>query len=118
MSSSVFADLGHVLRSRDPSVEQRRASRELVDMVSHATVRGRNQGIRIINISALGLMCRTEGECLTGERITVWLPVVKDYPAEIRWVQDGRAGMEFVEPIPPTLYSAMMALIPPRRTAW
>ncbi|HUD92995.1 PilZ domain-containing protein [Sphingobium sp.] len=118
MSSSVFANLGHVLRSRDPSVEQRRAQRDLVDMVSHATARGRTQSIRIINISALGLMCRTDGELLTGERVTVWLPVLKDYPSVVRWAEDGRAGLEFMEPVNPRLYDAMMALIPPRRTAW
>lgn len=118
MSSSVFANLGHVLNSRDPSVEQRRAQRDLVDMVSHTTARGRTQGIRIINISPLGLMCRTDGELLTGERVTVWLPVLKDHPAEIRWVRDGRAGMEFLEAITPKIYDAMLSLIPPRRTAW
>lgn len=115
---SPFANLNHVLRSRDPSVEHRRAARDLVDMVSHVTARGRTHGIRIINISALGLMCRSEGELLMGERVTTWLPVLKDYPAEIRWVEDGRVGMEFLEPIKPRLYDAIMALVPPRQTAW
>lgn len=53
-----------------------------------------------------------------GERVTTWLPVLKDYPAEIRWVEDGRVGMEFLEPIKPRLYDAIMALVPPRQTAW
>ncbi|MCP1470702.1 hypothetical protein J3E64_002395 [Sphingobium sp. OAS761] len=116
--SSVFANLGHVMRSRDPSIEQRRASRDLVDMVSHATGRGHTHGVRIINISILGLMCRTDGEWLMGERATIWLPVLKDYPAMVRWVEDGRIGMEFLEPIKPRVYERMMALIPPRQTAW
>jgi len=118
MSSSVFANLDHVKRSRDPAVEQRRAKRDLVDMVSHVTARGATHGVRIINISALGLMCRSEGALLTGERVTIWLPVLQDYPAEIRWSEDGRAGMEFLTPVTPRLYDAMMALIPPRQTAW
>lgn len=118
MSSSVFANLGHVLGSRDPSVEQRRVRRDLVDLASHATARGQSQGIRIINISALGLMCRNEEPLMTGEHVTVWLPILKDYPAEVRWAEDGRAGMEFLEPITPELYDAMLSLIPPRRTAW
>lgn len=115
---SVFANLDHVMRSRDPSVEQRRASRDLVDMVSHATARGRTHGVQIINISPLGLMCRSDAEWLAGERATIWLPILTDYPADIRWCQDGRVGMEFVEPIKPRIYDALMALIPPRRTAW
>jgi hypothetical protein len=118
MSSSVFASLGHVMRSRDPAVEQRRANRDLVDMVSHATARGRTHGVRIINISALGLMCRCDDMLLKGERVSVWLPILKDHPAEIRWVEENRVGMEFIEPIAPRIYDAMLSLIPPRRTAW
>ena len=41
-----------------------------------------------------------------------------DYPAEIRWAEDGRVGMEFLTPVNPRLYDAMMALIPPRQTVW
>jgi hypothetical protein len=118
MKSSVLAGLGHVMRSRDPSVEQRRARRDLVDMVSHITVRGRTHGVRIINISPFGLMCRSEDDLLQGERITIWLPMLKDYPAEIRWSEDNRAGMEFVEAIEPRIYDALLSLIPPRQTAW
>lgn len=115
---SVFANLGHVLRSRDPAVDQRRASRDLVDMVSHVTTGGRTHGIRIINLSALGLMGRSDSSFMAGEQVGVWLPIVKDVPAEIRWVEDGRLGMEFLEPITPHIYDAMLGLIPPRRTAW
>jgi hypothetical protein len=118
MPNSVLASLDHVMRSRDPSVEQRRAKRDLVDLVSHVTVRDRTQGVRIINISPLGLMCRSDDSLLPGDRIAIWLPVVKDYPAEIRWAEDGRVGMEFLTPVNPRLYDAMMALIPPRQTIW
>ena len=118
MSQSPFANLQHVMRSRDPAVDQRRARRDLVDMVSHVTARGRTYGARIINISPLGLMCRGEAELLLGERATVWLPILKDVPAEIRWVEDGRFGLEFMEPIEPRIYDALLTLIPPRRTAW
>ncbi len=114
----MFANLGHVMRSRDPSVDQRRVARDLVDMVSHVTLFGRTHGIRIINISALGLMCRSDMDLPVGERLTVWLPLVKDFGAEIRWMSDKRVGMEFLEPIEPRIYDAMRALIPPRRTAW
>lgn len=114
----MLASLAHVTRSRDPGVNQRRAPRVLVDMVSHAVSRGRTHGVRIINISALGLMCRTDADLLIGERVSVWLPVIKDVQAEVRWAEDGRIGMEFREAIEPRLYDAMLALIPPRQTAW
>lgn len=116
--SSLFANLNHVMRSRDPAVDQRRAPRDLVDMVSHVTARGRTHGVRIINISPLGAMCRSDGGLLVGEQMTIWLPIVKDHPAEVRWVEDGRLGVEFLQPITPRTYDALMALVPPRRTAW
>lgn len=118
MPTSVFANLGHVLRSRDPAVDQRRAQRELVDMVSHVTAYGRSHGVRIINISALGLMCLSDSVFCQGEQVSIWLPILKDYPAEIRWVEDGRIGMEFSQPISPKIYDAMLSIIPPRQTAW
>ena len=115
---SVFASLTHLNSSRDPSVNQRRVQRDLVDMVSHITANGRTHGARIINISALGLMCRTEAQLPIGERVAVWLPVVKDQAGEVRWSEDGRIGVEFLEKIEPRIYDAMLALIPPRQTAW
>ncbi|MDO7833792.1 PilZ domain-containing protein [Sphingobium sp. HBC34] len=118
MPNSVFANLGHVLRSRDPAVDQRRASRDLVDMLSHVTAHGRTHGVRIINISPHGLMCRSDSSLLPGERICIWLPLLKDHAAEVRWVEDNRVGLEFFEPIAPKIYDAMLTLIPPRRTAW
>ena len=116
--SSVLASLAHVAKSRDPQVNQRRTPRVLVDMVSHVMARGRTHGVRIINISPLGLMCRTDAELLIGERVSIWLPVVKNVQAEVRWVEEGRVGVEFRAPIEPLLYDAMLALIPPRQTAW
>ncbi|EPR16622.1 pilus assembly protein PilZ [Sphingobium indicum IP26] len=115
---SVFASLSHLNQSRDSAVNQRRAQRDLVDMVSHITAQGRTHGTRIINISALGLMCRTEAPLGIGERVTIWLPVVKDHAAEVRWSEDGRIGVEFLKPIEPRVYEAMLSLIPPRQTAW
>lgn len=87
-------------------------------MVSHVTARGRTHGVQIINISALGLMCRTEAELLKGERVSLWLPVVTDYAAEVRWSEEGRVGVEFLEPIAQRLYDTVLGLIPPRRTVW
>lgn len=115
---SVLAKLAHVAKSRDAAVNQRRAPRILVDMVSHLTARGRSYGVRVINISALGLMCRTDAEVTIGERVSVWLPIVKDVQAEVRWAEDGRVGVEFREPIEQRVYDAMLALIPPRQTVW
>ncbi|MDI1295550.1 MAG: PilZ domain-containing protein [bacterium] len=115
--TSILAHLDHVRQSRDPSVDQRRVPRERVDMVSHIAALGETVRVQIIDISPLGLMCRTDGDIKPGDRVTVWLPLLKDCPAEIRWVEDGRAGMAFLDPIRPRIYDALLALIPPRPTA-
>ncbi|WP_176591269.1 PilZ domain-containing protein [Sphingobium sp. EM0848] len=115
---SVFASLTHLNQSRDPSVDQRRIQRDLVDMVSHITANGRTYGARIINISALGLMCRSDAQFDIGQRMTVWLPVAKDLAGEVRWAEDGRVGVEFLARIDQPMYDAMLSLIPPRQTAW
>jgi len=115
---SVFASLSHLNLSGDPAINQRRVQRDLVDMVSHITAKGRSHGARVINISALGLMCRTEAPLTIGERVTIWLPVVKNQAAEVRWSEEGRIGVEFLQRIEPEVYDAMLALIPPRQTAW
>ncbi len=114
----MFASLSHLNQSRDPAINQRRAQRDLVDMVSHITAQGRTHGTRIINISALGLMCRTEAQLAIGERVTIWLPIVKEQAGEVRWAEEGRIGVEFRERIEARTYDAMLSLIPPRQTAW
>lgn len=113
-----FASLSQVTRSRDPATDKRRVQRDLVDMISHVTMWGRTYGVQIINICPLGLMCRGDGDMSPGEKVTIWLPLVSDYPGEIRWVEDQRMGMEFITPMPQSLYQEMLALIPPRRTDW
>lgn len=87
-------------------------------MVSHIMMGGQSHGVRIINISPLGLMCRTEAELMVGQRLSVWLPIVKDMQAEVRWAQDKRVGVEFRQPVEPRFYEPMLSLIPPRQTAW
>ncbi|MBB3981006.1 hypothetical protein GGR44_000637 [Sphingobium fontiphilum] len=118
MSSQMFANLSHVMRSRDPAHDERRAVRDLVDLVSHVTARGRTHGIRIINVSPLGLMCRSEAELLVGEKLTVWLPLVHDVQAHVRWAENGRFGLEYRTPIAISRYASMLELMPARRLAW
>ena len=116
--SSMLAHLNHIVQSRDPAIDLRRAQRDLVDMVSHMMAHGFDHSIRIINISPLGLMGRCEGTFATGDHVTVSLPVLQDYPADIRWNEDGRVGMEFLTPIEPVNYARLIAIMPRRQTAW
>ncbi|MFZ2994924.1 PilZ domain-containing protein [Sphingobium sp.] len=116
--SSMLAHLNHVVQSRDPAIDLRRAKRDLVDMASQMVADGFDHPIRIINISPLGLMGRCDGAFATGDHVTVSLPMLDDYPADIRWNEDGRVGMEFLTPVEPDIYARLIALMPPRQTAW
>lgn len=118
MSSNMFANLSHVMRTRDPSHDERRTIRDLVDLVSHVTARGRTHGVRIINVSPLGLMCRSDADLLVGEKLTIWLPLVHNIQAQVRWAENGRFGLEYRTPIPITRYASVLELMPARRVAW
>jgi hypothetical protein len=63
----------------------------------------------IVNISALGLMARTESVLETGDRIRVTLPVVGVVAAEVRWSLGGRIGCQLDQPIALSDYYDLMA---------
>lgn len=101
----------------DPA-ELRRAPRELVDFETHATGRGGLRTIRVVNISPLGLMARTDDVVTKGESVIFDLPHVRTVEAIIRWTEDGRIGTEFTTPIAAHDYAAMLSFMPRRQTAW
>ncbi len=100
------------------SRDQRQTRRDLVDLPSQLRLGRTSYGAQIINISPRGLMCRTDAVLLSSDQVQIDLPLLAGFSAVIRWTLDGRAGMEFVEPIPRRLYLDMLALMPPRQTGW
>jgi hypothetical protein len=101
----------------DPS-GLRRAPRVLVDFETRATGRAGIREVRVVNISPLGLMARTDENILMGERVIFELPHIRTIEAVVRWVEDGRIGTEFVTPVNARDYETMMQFIPLRQTAW
>lgn len=63
----------------------------------------------IVNISALGLMARTEGSFQTGDRIRIVMPVVGVIAADVRWALGGRIGCQLDQPIALSDYYELLA---------
>jgi diguanylate cyclase (GGDEF)-like protein len=60
---------------------------------------GRDGTVRVRNISATGVMIEAVDGLATGERIAIELSgELRD--AEVRWVREGRAGLQFDQPLP------------------
>jgi hypothetical protein len=55
--------------------------------------------VLVVNMSALGLMARVDGDRPIGERLHITLPVVGVIVAEVRWSLGGRIGCELDRPI-------------------
>lgn len=98
--------------------EGRRAVRELVDFGTRFSRHGEMHDLRVINISALGLMGRVNADVRKGDAVVIELPQVGTVKAVVRWVENGRIGMEFVAPIPAADYALTLVFMPKRRTAW
>lgn len=65
----------------------------------------------IVNLSALGLMARTETCYEVGARLHVALPVVGVTVAQIRWSLDGRIGCELERAIDLADYYELLAVM-------
>ncbi len=60
---------------------------------------GRPLSLLVVNLSAQGLMARTDNDRPEGERLRITLPVVGMVWAEVRWSLGGRIGVELDRPI-------------------
>jgi hypothetical protein len=65
----------------------------------------------IVNLSAQGLMARTDRDRPVGERLHITLPVVGVITAEVRWSLGGRIGCELDRPIVLADYYELLAAL-------
>jgi hypothetical protein len=65
----------------------------------------------IVNISALGLMARTERTFEVGDRLRITLPIVGVVAAETRWSLGGRVGCQLDQPIAISDYYELLAVM-------
>ena len=71
----------------------------------------RQVSLLIVNLSAMGLMARTDAPYKVGERMRVTLPVVGVVVAEIRWTLGGRMGCELDQSIDLADYYDLLAVM-------
>lgn len=102
----------------DAPATQRRAQRDLVDFGTRATSRSGLHEVQIVNVSPLGLMGRTQSAVAAGDKLLFELPHVRRVESIVRWIEDGRVGVEFVTPIAPDHYTMMLAFMPKRQMQW
>ena len=78
------------------ATDQREAPREEVFYRTRAMRPGGGSlPLQIVNISASGLMARTDEELTVGEPFRVRLPVIGEVGAHVRWSLGGRIGCQF-----------------------
>ncbi|MDQ2878905.1 MAG: PilZ domain-containing protein [Pseudomonadota bacterium] len=65
----------------------------------------------IVNMSAMGLMARSETAYKPGDALRVNLPVVGTVAAQIRWSLGGRLGCELDRPIDLADYYELLAAL-------
>lgn len=102
----------------DTAAIQRRAQRDLVDFGTRASSRSGVYEVQIVNVSPLGLMGRLKGTVAAGDKLLFELPHVRRVESIVRWIEDGRVGVEFTKPIEPDHYPMMLAFMPKRQTQW
>ena len=67
--------------------------------------------VLVVNISAGGLMARSEAPFERGDRLTVQLPVVGPVGGTVRWALGGRIGCQFDGVIQAIRYRALLETI-------
>lgn len=89
--------------------DDRAEPRDEVHHRSRATLADRRTvPVLIVNLSAHGLMIRSDAEVSVGEWIRIPLPVVGDVQVAVRWALGGRIGCQLEKPIPANRYHAVL----------
>lgn len=61
--------------------------------------RGREQLVRVINVSAEGAMITPAPALRIGEKVVLRLPGDLRVPGAVRWIRDNRMGINFTVPL-------------------
>lgn len=88
-------------RSETERVVDQRAEERHGGLVADAVLaaRGREQLVRVVNVSAEGAMITPALDLRIGEKIVLRLAGDLRVPGAVRWIRDGRMGMSFAVPL-------------------
>jgi hypothetical protein len=70
---------------------------------------GTEHDLVVVNISPNGFMARVDDGLSIGDTLSVTLPVVGRFDAEVRWALGGRIGCRLTREIPASLYAFALA---------
>jgi hypothetical protein len=87
-----------IQREETRRTNQRREDRD-ADLVRSATIhsRRRKHEVQVVNVSPWGAMIECDLEPRIGERVDIEFPGCNRTAASVRWIRDGRIGLEFGE---------------------
>ena len=91
-----------------PVNDGRRAERRIVNLAAHLREPGASiADIEVINLSTDGFMAQGEIAVEAGAYVWLKLPGLEPQNCRVVWVEDGKAGFEFANP----LHSATVELV-------
>ena len=74
--------------------------------------RGMSADLEVLDISIGGAMVEARGwTAEPGDRVLVTLPGLSAQPAELVWIEDGRGGIAFEQPLHETVFERFEALV-------
>jgi hypothetical protein len=87
------------IRREEARLTNQRSEDRLGDQVDRSTIhfRRRKHLVRVVNVSSGGAMIESEIEPRIGETIDVQFADAHRTPCIVRWVREGRIGLEFVD---------------------
>ncbi|WP_265569367.1 PilZ domain-containing protein [Sphingomicrobium nitratireducens] len=100
MTNKSLLDGGMIPRTVKRVFDQRIEVREETQsQTAVLTIRGKSHVVRLCNISPSGAMVAYRGVPHIGEQITLQLLDHGEQVAYVRWVRDGRIGVNFAAPL-------------------
>lgn len=89
----------HNLASKSVGTKINRAPRLPIEYPAEIEIRGRVRPIRLLDISQRGMKAVINYAVDPGDEVVVRLDGLEPHRAEVRWVEDGLAGLNFILPI-------------------
>jgi hypothetical protein len=93
-----------------PTSEGRRAERRIVNLAARLRDPGAQVSeIEVLNLSTDGFMACGHGSLEKGTSVWLKLPGLEPQSSEVMWVEDGKAGFRFAEPLHPATLETVVA---------
>jgi hypothetical protein len=90
---------GLAIKRTEARLTNQRCEDRLRDILEETTIvfRRRKQRVRVVNVSSRGAMIACDLEARIGEKLDVFFTEKNKTACVVRWVREGRIGLEFLE---------------------